>query len=215
MGARDYLVREKEILQRISDDRAPCLVSLVESWDDDQYIYHVMRLYPQTLRGRMSRQSEAPITDSQIKFHLAEIVIGLHWLHSHGIMHRDLKPDNILLTPDGFVEVGDFGLSRCAPPGVNAKYWTVENDFAGSPGYYAPEVVSGSGRYDSKSDIFSLGLIFLEMLTRRDAPYFRCTSVTQQLKNMRKRYSDDFFSSPDVVVSDDRARDLMLRVSRV
>ncbi|EMD34244.1 hypothetical protein CERSUDRAFT_140611, partial [Gelatoporia subvermispora B] len=74
-------------------------------------------------------------------------------------MHRDLKPDNILVAPNDCLEISDFGLSARVPKGVSIARWRITKESAGSPGYCAPEMISGSGSYGIKSDIFSLGLV--------------------------------------------------------
>ncbi len=89
---------------------------------------------------------------------LRELASGLQYLHSYDIMHRDLKPQNLLITEDGHLKLGDFGFARSLPRDDMAA------TLCGSPLYMAPEVLSRQ-RYDAKCDLWSVGCIAWEMLT--------------------------------------------------
>ncbi|MDB6171872.1 MAG: Serine/threonine protein kinase [Chthoniobacteraceae bacterium] len=84
---------------------------------------------------------------------------ALQFAHERGIVHRDIKPENLLLTKDGRVKIADFGIARMMEG--EAK----EEKAAGTPGYMAPEQTRTPERVDSRADIYSLGVVFYEMLT--------------------------------------------------
>ncbi len=94
--------------------------------------------------------------------HLADVADALDYAHSHGVMHRDIKPHNLLFGRDGRIRISDFGLARLAEqPGV-----TVTGEMLGSPLYMSPEQITGDpNQVDHRTDIYSLGATMYEWLT--------------------------------------------------
>ena len=92
---------------------------------------------------------------------LSQIAEGLDYAHSRGVVHRDIKPANILIAQDGKVKITDFGIAR-----LDTSNLTMEGQLLGTPNYMAPEQIQGK-EVDHRADIFSLGVVFYEMLTRR------------------------------------------------
>ncbi len=95
---------------------------------------------------------------------------ALQFAHDRGIVHRDIKPENLLLDKDGRVKVADFGIAKILGAdgdggGESAAAVNATQNAVGTPGYSAPEQKSGSRRVDSRADIYSLGVVFYEMLT--------------------------------------------------
>ncbi len=91
---------------------------------------------------------------------LADVARGLAFAHAEGVVHRDVKPENILFTRDGVPKIADFGLAKLATdPGV-----TMMGSVLGSPAYLSPEQAAGS-EADERSDIYSLGVTLYETLT--------------------------------------------------
>eukprot|EP01006_Ploeotia_vitrea_P028760 TRINITY_DN61398_c0_g3_i1.p1 TRINITY_DN61398_c0_g3~~TRINITY_DN61398_c0_g3_i1.p1 ORF type:complete len:912 (-),score=96.77 TRINITY_DN61398_c0_g3_i1:605-3340(-) len=117
------------------------------------------------------------IDEAVIAYVLKEILKGLDYLHTRGIIHRDIKSDNILVNHDGSVKLGDFGLSALIAP--NSKRCTI----LGTPFWMAPEVIQGSP-YNYKADIWSLGIIALELVDG-DPPYMDCQPVNALFKIVR------------------------------
>ncbi|MFN2442448.1 MAG: protein kinase [Thermoanaerobaculia bacterium] len=94
---------------------------------------------------------------------LAQVADALDYAHARGIVHRDVKPANIILPPGSGVKITDFGIAKIAAESANL---TSTGQFLGTPNYMAPEQVKGSP-VDGRTDIFSLGIVIYEGLTRR------------------------------------------------
>jgi serine/threonine protein kinase len=125
----------------------------------------------ETLRQRLVR---APLTLSETLNIAIQVADALAAAHKAGIIHRDIKPENIMLRPDGYVKVLDFGLAKLseqASPAVAAEAPTIQvrtgsGVVIGTAGYMSPEQARGLS-VDHRSDIFSLGAVIYEMVTRR------------------------------------------------
>jgi serine/threonine protein kinase len=92
---------------------------------------------------------------------LAQVAEALDYAHSRGVIHRDVKPANILITPENRVKITDFGIAR-----IESSNLTMEGQLLGTPNYMAPEQIQGK-EVDHRADIFSLGVVFYELLTRK------------------------------------------------
>jgi len=94
-----------------------------------------------------------------------QICEALQFAHERGIVHRDIKPENILLDKNGKVKIADFGLARLLDPTAEAYTLTAVDQRMGTPLYMAPEQVEHPHSVDHRADIYSLGVVFYEMLT--------------------------------------------------
>ncbi len=97
----------------------------------------------------------------QISEMIAEIAEALDYAHRKGIIHRDVKPANVIITTDGKVKITDFGIAKIASSNL-----TTTGQFLGTPNYMSPEQVSGAP-VDGRSDLFSLGVVLYELLTTK------------------------------------------------
>lgn len=94
------------------------------------------------------------LSETTIRDILAEIIIGIEYLHKHGIVYRELKPENILVTDQGHIKLTDYGLSKLiAEDSLQRGIST----FMGAVEYMAPEAISG--QYNQKADIWALGMV--------------------------------------------------------
>ncbi len=115
------------------------------------------------LRDILNEKPMLPV--EQVLDIVVQVAQGLSYAHEHGIVHRDVKPSNIMMASDGHVKITDFGIARMASAAVRTQTGMV----LGSPKYMSPEQVMGK-LADQRSDIFSLGIMLYEMLTGR-APF--------------------------------------------
>lgn len=120
----------------------------------NNYVYIIMEL---CTNGNLTSILINPIKEKYVKYYFAQIVNGLYWIHKNGIIHNDIKPDNILIT-DNYktLKICDFGFSNT----VNNKD---DNIICGTPIYMAPEILKYKNSY-KKSDIWSLGVILYELI---------------------------------------------------
>jgi serine/threonine-protein kinase len=129
---------------------------------DDGRLFLAMELCDgETLAARLRRGALAP---KEAARHIASAASGLGAAHARGLVHRDVKPSNLLLTRDGPVKVIDWGLAR----GAEHHVVTASGSVVGTPSYMAPEQVR-SGTIDARTDVFALGAVLFECLTGRAA----------------------------------------------
>ncbi|XP_054713178.1 LOW QUALITY PROTEIN: serine/threonine-protein kinase NLK-like [Uloborus diversus] len=120
--------------------------------------------------------SPQPLTADHVKVFLYQILRGLKYLHSANILHRDIKPGNLLVNSNCVLKICDFGLARVQEPDEN-KHMTQE---VVTQYYRAPELLMGASHYSSSVDIWSVGCIFAELLGRRIL--FQAQTPIQQLE---------------------------------
>ena len=137
----------------------PNIVNVFDVGDDGGVYYIVMELIEGiTLKEYISKKGKLSIKEATSI--AIQVSMGLEAAHSHGIVHRDVKPQNIIISTDGKVKVTDFGIARAASSN------TISSNVMGSVHYSSPEQVRG-GYSDEKSDIYSLGITLYEMVTGR------------------------------------------------
>jgi len=90
---------------------------------------------------------------------VADVAVALNYAHQMGVVHRDIKPGNLILTNDGTVKIADFGIAR-----MESSNLTVDGQFIGTPNFMSPEQISGL-KLDGRSDLFSLGVVLFTLLT--------------------------------------------------
>jgi len=105
------------------------------------------------------------LTSDQALAIVPQVCEALHYAHKKGIVHRDIKPENILLDTEGNIKIADFGLARLLGKPTSAYTLTQSGQRMGTPHYMAPEQIEHPQEVDHRADIYSLGVVFYEMLT--------------------------------------------------
>lgn len=142
----------------------PNIVTIYDVGKSGDVAYIAMEfLQGRELRDILNEDPHLPI--DQVLDIAMQLAQGLAYAHEHGIVHRDVKPSNIMVIRDGHVKITDFGIARMASSSVRTQTGMV----LGSPKYMSPEQVMGKA-IDQRSDIFSLGVMLYEMLTGQ-APF--------------------------------------------
>ena len=150
-------VQEARAAARLSH---PNVVAVFDQGDDDGTLFLAMEYVPgHTLREVI--RDNAPMSPARALDLLAPILSALSAAHDAGIVHRDVKPENVLIATDGKVKVADFGLSRAVSASGNTA---TQGLLMGTVSYLAPELVT-DGRADARSDVYSAGIVLYEMLT--------------------------------------------------
>ena len=148
--------REAEAIGRLSH---PHIVTVYDRGEAEGHLFMVMELLEgQDLRALIDRAAVIPLAD-RVRI-LAQIAEGLGYAHSRGVVHRDVKPANIMVTTAGQVKLLDFGLARVAARETITRRGVI----LGTPDYMSPEQAMGKP-VDPRSDIFSAGAVFYEFLT--------------------------------------------------
>ncbi|HSR70609.1 MAG TPA: protein kinase [Acidobacteriota bacterium] len=162
---KERLVREAQAAARLQHPNVVTIYDIGEA--EDGRLYFAMEY----VRGRSLREiipQRLPL-ERRLEI-MADICKALGFAHRHGIVHRDVKPTNVLLADDGTVKLFDFGIAHLAGSSLTRTGVAI-----GTPEYMSPEMVEG-GELDARSDIFSCGVMLYEMLTRNNP--FRSDRIT-------------------------------------
>jgi serine/threonine protein kinase len=158
LAEKDTTKRERRSLELIKNLRHPYLLSTEDFWVADQRLHIVMELAECTLRNRLEKCQEEGlpgVPENELLGYIREAAEGLDFLHSRHVVHRDVKPDNILIL-NGHAKVADFGLAW-----HQEKLLAPMKTFAGTPAYMAPEVWGKEG--GPASDQYSLAVAYAEL----------------------------------------------------
>ncbi len=159
----ERFVREARAAARLSH---PNVVAVYDQGDDDGTVFLVMELIPgHTLRDTVTKES--PMTPSRALALLEPVVSALASAHRSGLIHRDVKPENVLIADDGRVKVADFGLAKAIS--AETQHTATQGVLIGTVSYLAPELVI-DGRADARADVYAVGRGALRAAHRRQAP---------------------------------------------
>jgi cGMP-dependent protein kinase len=151
---QEHIMNEKKIM---SESRCDFIARLYATLKDAKYLYMILEA---CLGGELWTllRDRGSFDDATTRFYAASVVEALTYLHSRGIVYRDLKPENLILDAVGYPKLVDFGFAKQI--GQGRKTWT----FCGTPEYVAPEIILNKG-HDFSVDLWSLGILMFELLT--------------------------------------------------
>ena len=232
---KNILVLKNQIIHILNEQifmsraKSPWIVELKASFQEDEYLYLVMEYLPGGDLMNLLIKKDI-LTENEARFYLSELILAIESIHKLDCIHRDIKPDNILIDKNGHIKLSDFGLAKISDKlyeKENEKYKNYMNDnknnenekekekmthnknfsCVGTAYYVAPEVLNKKG-YDKDIDWWSAGIIFFEMLVGY-APF--CSKETNEVcfkvLNWKK-----FLKIPNKIKISEEAEDLIFRM---
>ena len=157
-GTPSTAIREMSILKEL---KHPNVVRLLNVIHDNSILYLIFEFLDQDLKMYMSHIKQ-PFSPLLLKSYVNQLLVGIEHCHSHRMMHRDLKPQNLLIDKAGTLKLADFGLARA----FTAQHRTYTHEVV-TLWYRAPEILLGGKHYSPPMDIWSVGCIFAEMANRK------------------------------------------------
>ena len=143
----------------------PHIVPLLAAGGADDLLYYTMPFVEgEPLRTKLNREGELPVRDA-VRI-LKDVADALAYAHARGVVHRDIKPDNVLLSGHHAV-VADFGVAKAVSQAKTESGLTSVGVALGTPAYMAPEQAAGDPNIDARADIYAFGAMAYEMLTGR------------------------------------------------
>lgn len=140
----------------------PNVVRLLDVIHNDKNLYLVFEYLNQDLKKLLDNHDAAGLDDSLVKSYLWQLLQGIAHCHTQRVLHRDLKPQNLLIDEEGNIKLADFGLARSISLPIRSYTHEVVTLW-----YRAPEILLGSSVYGPAVDIWAIGCIFAEMYTKK------------------------------------------------
>jgi serine/threonine-protein kinase len=190
-----FIKRFKREAQSIAKLRHPNILLVIDFGEHDGLIYIVMEFVD---AGTLTEQMGKPIPEEHAVKILDQVASALDYAHMQGLVHRDVKPSNILLPKPDWPLLTDFGLAKI----VGGSQLTITGTIAGTPAYMSPEQGQGES-VDSRSDIYSLGIVLYEMMTG-SVPYHAETPMAVVVKHIIEPLPMPRAQNPDISESIER-----------
>lgn len=176
LAGEDQMKRFRAEAEAVANLDHPNIVPIYEVGEHEGQLFFSMRyIEGGSLDDHMKRFVQDPHASAHL---MAKVARAIHFAHQHGILHRDLKPDNILLDAQGEPHITDFGLAKRVDAGENL---TVTGEIIGTPNYMSPEQAEGKGfKLTTAVDVYGLGAVLYQLLTGN--PPFRADSPLETLR---------------------------------
>ncbi len=178
---KERFMREAEFAMTLHHHN---LIPVLDAGEDPELgvCYILMSYMPGgSVKDRVRAQGKFPVAEAVSI--VARIAAALEVAHYHGVVHRDIKPDNILFDDDGTPRLGDLGVARFEDDVRHAEC-TAKGAIIGTPAYMAPEQMMDAHRIDARADIYSLGVVLFEMLAGK-RPYEGCSAMELMAKAVK------------------------------
>ena len=209
---RDEFTTDEEFIKRFEVEAQsaasithPNIVSVYDVGVDGNLYYIVMELIKGKTLKEIITEEKGPLPWKWSVNIASQIASALETAHKNHIIHRDIKPHNIIITEDGVAKVTDFGIAKAVSNSTITAFGTT----IGSVHYFSPEHARG-GFTDEKSDLYSLGVVMYEMLTGK-VPFDADTAVSIALKHMQEEAKPPIELNPNVPVA---VNDIIMKALR-
>jgi len=187
----DQIERFRREARAVAQLSHPNVVAVIDAGEDGGYPYIVFEYVEgETLKQRIDRLGRLPIVEAAA--YGIEVGRGLGAAHAHRLVHRDVKPQNVLIDPEGRAKVTDFGIARS----LESDGLTKTGRVLGTTDYVAPEQAMGQ-EVDARCDVYSLGVLLYEMLTGK-VPFYADTLVGVAMKHVNEDMPDVQERRPEV-----------------
>jgi tRNA A-37 threonylcarbamoyl transferase component Bud32 len=187
----DQLERFRREARAVAQLNHPHIVTVIDAGEDDNTPYIVFEYVEgETLKDRIRRHGRLPVSEAIA--YAIEIARALGVAHANGIVHRDVKPQNVLVDEEGSAKVTDFGIART----LDQEGLTADGRVLGTTDYVSPEQALGHP-VTGQSDLYSLGIVLFEMLTG-DVPFKGDNQVAVAMKHVREQLPDVQLRRPEV-----------------
>ena len=181
-GSEQWLQRFRREARAAGRRFHPNIVAILDFGEDDGMPFLAMEYIDgRSLDGIL--KASGPLDPARSVAVITQVLSALGFAHQNGIVHRDVKPSNIMVLNSGEVKVADFGIAR-----IDTSEFTIVGDLLGTPAYMAPEQFAGAP-VDKRTDLFAAGVILFEMLT--GVKPFRGKSITEIISFMETRGPED------------------------